>query len=335
MPRTHKRGFTLIELLVVIAIIAVLIALLLPAVQAAREAARRAQCVNNMKQLGIAMHNFHDVNSYLPSSDRPGASTSLPRISGLTLLLNYFEQANLYNSYNQTVNWSAPLNSTVVLSKINTLLCPSALNHEVLDGDPQPPSIWTATVAAVTDYSPTIGVDTRLGPTGLNLVGAAGDTTTIGPWTGLLPKNNKSTIAQAIDGMSNTIAFAESAGRPYVYRRGGRQVGGNLNTNRVNAGGWSRPASDFSLDGSSLDGSSVPGPCPLNCTNGADVASQTFPYPYYGSEGTSEAFAFHPGGANFVFGDGSVKFIKETISIRIFASLITRGGGEVLSADQY
>src|SRR5258707_435023 len=105
----RDRGFTLIELLVVIAIIAVLIALLLPAVQAAREAARRAQCVNNLKQLGIAVHNFHDVNLNLPSSDRPGGATALPRIAAITFMLAYIEQNAMYNVYNQTVNWSAPL----------------------------------------------------------------------------------------------------------------------------------------------------------------------------------------------------------------------------------
>jgi prepilin-type N-terminal cleavage/methylation domain-containing protein/prepilin-type processing-associated H-X9-DG protein len=330
-------GFTLVELLVVIAIIGILVALLLPAIQAAREAARRTQCVNNLKQIGNALHNFHDVNQNLPSSDRPAGATTLPRIAGLTFMLPYFEQNSIYNAYNQSLNWSGRENSTAVLSKLNTLLCPTALNNDVLDGDPQliPAAPWAPNVAAITDYSPTIGVDRRLGTPGLGLVGAAGDTLTTGPWTGLLPKNVRSRLADATDGLSNTIAFAESAGRPYVYRRGGRQFNSNLLTNRVNAGGWCRPASDFSIDGSSLDGSVIPGPCPLNCANGENIGSQTFPYPYYGSEGTGEAFGFHPGGANFLFGDGSVKFLKDSIPIRIFANLVTRAGGEIVSSDAY
>ena len=334
-PSRPSRGFTLIELLVVIAIIAVLIALLLPAVQAAREAARRAQCVNNLKQLGLALHNFHDANSFLPASDRPDASTGAARIAGITLMLPYLEQSTLFNAYNQAATWGDRTNSTVVRSKVATFLCPSSPVQDVLDGDPQPPAIWSATVAAITDYSPTLGVDTRLGATGLGLATNAGPTTTLGPWTGMIPKNSKSNLATVTDGLSNTIAFAESAGRPFVYRRGGRLSNSDLLTHRTNAGGWSRPASDFSLDGASLDGSILPGACPLNCGNGEDIGKQTFPYPYYGSEGTSEPYAFHPGGANFLMGDGSVKHVKETVSMRVFANLVTRGGGEITSADQY
>ena len=318
-----RRGFTLIELLVVIAIIGILVALLLPAVQSAREAARRAQCVNNLKQLGIALHNFHDVQGYLPTSHRPAGLTNLPRNAGLTLLLPYFEQGNIYNALNMDLNWGRVENATSVRSNINTLLCPSGAFPERLDGNPDPPP-YTPNVAAPTDYSPTISVDNRLVVAGL--VDASGQ--------GMLAQNEKARLADVTDGLSNTIAYAESAGRPYVFRKGGKQFGDPA-TNRVNAGGWVRPASDFSVDGASLDGAVIPGPAPINATNGEDYVPAGYPHPYYNTQGTGEAFSFHPGGANFLFGDGSVKFLKESIGIRTFAKLVTRRNGEVVSADAY
>jgi prepilin-type N-terminal cleavage/methylation domain-containing protein/prepilin-type processing-associated H-X9-DG protein len=319
----RRRGFTLIELLVVIAIIGVLIALLLPAVQAAREAARRAQCVNNLKQIGIAVHNFHDSQGQLPNSTRPPGLTPLPRISGTTLVIQYLEQGNVYNAYNFDFTWGVPQNVTSVTTKLATLLCPSSPKPDRLDGIPEN-TPWTPTVNAATDYSPTIGVDPRLVTTGF----------ADGSGKGILSKNEIVKFSDVLDGLSNTILYAESAGRPYLYRRGGR-LAGDVTAVRVNAGGWARPASDFSVDGASADGSVIPGPAAINATNGEDFANTTFPHPYYGTEGTSEAFSFHPGGANFLFGDGSVKFIKETTSIRVFAKLVTRAGGEIVSAEQY
>src|SRR4029079_11393062 len=97
--RLQTRGFTLVELLVVIAIVGILVALLLPAVQAAREAARRMSCGNNLKQIGLATHNFHDTNNVWPSSTRPGASTTAPRIAGTTILLSFLEQGNIVDRY--------------------------------------------------------------------------------------------------------------------------------------------------------------------------------------------------------------------------------------------
>ncbi len=322
--RRVRAGFTLIELLVVIAIIGVLISLLLPAVQSAREAARRAQCINNLKQLGIAAHNFHDTQGHLPSSTRPPGVTPLPRIAGLTLMTQYLEGTNLYNAYNFELTWGDRINSTVVTTRIATLTCPStAVRADRLDGAPEI-TPFAANLAAVTDYSPTIGVDARL---------ASAQLAASGP--GILVKNEKPRFADVIDGLSNTTLYAESAGRPFKVTKGGRVANGDLTLARVNAGGWARPASDITVSGSSANGSVVPGTCALNCTNGDNIAGQSFPYPYYGSEGTSEVFGFHPGGANVLFADGSAKFIKETVSIRVFAALITRGGGEVISADAY
>jgi len=309
-----RSGFTLIELLVVIAIIGVLIALLLPAVQAARESSRRSQCSNNLKQLGLAAHNFSDSYKYLPSSLRPPGLTPLPRVSGIILMLPFLDEQVTYDKYDQTKNWNDPENSVAVKRQIQTLLCPSSPRPERLDGLPEG-NPWKADIAAPTDYSPTISVDDRLLSAGL--VDKAGK--------GILPKNEKPRLGDVTDGLTYTIMFAESAGRPYLYRK--RELVGELPDPRVNGGGWCRPASDFSVDGSSPDGTTLPGPCAVNCTNGEQMGS-TFPDPYYGSEGTGEVYAFHPAGAQVVFGDGSVRLISSRIDIRDFARLVTRSGAE-------
>jgi len=117
-------GFTLVELLVVIAIIGILVALLLPAIQAARQAALRSQCTNNIRQLGIAAHNFFDANKKLPSSVRPAGNTPLPRIAGLLNLLPFLEENTLYKRYDKTTNWSNAKNLSVTSSNISGFISP-------------------------------------------------------------------------------------------------------------------------------------------------------------------------------------------------------------------
>jgi hypothetical protein len=139
------------------------------------------------------------------------------------------------------------------------------------------------------------------------------------------------------DGLSNTIAIAESAGRPAVYRRG--QKYGSLPGDRVNAGGWARPASDIMIYGQKKDGTGLLGTVAINATNGENVGPNvsgytTYPYtvaPFaFGVHGTSSAYSFHTGGANFTLGDGAVRFISENIDFDTFIKLCTPGGGEVV-----
>ncbi len=333
-----------------IAIIGVLVALLLPAVQAAREAARRTSCTNNLKQLALAMLNFHDTKNHLPTSVRPSGSTSLPRIGLGTLMLPYFEEQNLYNLYDTTQNWSCPTavapkaipNAQLVGTVIPTWLCPSVPMDasQRLDGDsqwttaPQNYPNWSASqCAAPTDYSPICGVGAPLLGANPPLVDAVQDA------TGLAPRNVIAKLKDCRDGTSSTIMLAEVAGRPYVYQNGNQIA--NLPDHRVNGGGWARAASDIDLYGSSANGTTYPGPCGINCTNGFDVYALTngqsaspsaFPYPSpFGSNGTGQPYAFHTSGANFAFGDGSVHFLDQTLDIRVLARLVTRRGNEVVS----
>ncbi len=256
-------------------------------------------------------------------------------------MLPYFEEQNLFDLYDFTVNWDRPTagakgipNAQLVAKRLTVFECPSVPDEGRLDGDYQ---YWTqgytdwnsSRVAAPTDYSPIVQVEARVYSQVL--------TTTPPPedLTGMMLRNSVCTLRQVSDGTSNTIMLAESAGRPYVYRLGNKI--GDLTGNRVNGGGWCRPASDYGLDGSSVDGVSCPGPCAINCMNGEDYLKGgtddkgIVPDPIYGTFSTSETYAFHSGGANVVFGDGSVHFLAEQIEMRVMAQLVTRRGNETVS----
>ena len=353
-----RAGFTLIELLVVIAIIAVLIALLLPAVQQAREAARRTQCKNNLKQLGIAAHSFHDTFKHLPSSNRPPITGGV-RISGITRLLPYVDQAPLYNKYDQTKAWDHANNLPVTSTRLNFLVCPSNAKYS-LDGDPDPATApsgaYSASVVGITDYSPNKGVNaavaslpTTVIPAGY-LTGLFTDPTTVGAanvheyYPGLMTQNSDPTFADCSDGLSNTVMYVESAGRPNLLRRGPK-VQGSLPANRVNGGGWCRPASDVLTSAQQADGAAVASsltpntgsaaittitgnPVAFNATNGAQV-SASYPDSTYLTHSTSQSFSFHTGGGHFLFGDGSVRFIAENVDFKAFIAGHTRGNGEI------
>jgi len=313
--QSRRSGFTLIELLVVIAIIAILIALLVPAVQKVREAASRTQCQNNLKQIGLALHNFHDTNKHFPTNIRPNAVSTV-RLRWATFLLPYIEQGNLYNNYDQNFNWSAPVNLPVTSKKVAIYQCPSTPNPDRLDGAPE--QGW-AGIVAVTDYAQIYGVDARLLSTGLVATGGTG---------GLGSKTQPVRFADITDGASNTIHVTESAGRPDLYRKGVLVL-----PNAINGGAWSRPASEIWLSGSSGDGILIPGPCGINCTNGEERGT-VYPNPYYGVDGTGQIYSFHTSGVNTLFGDGSVRWLSQSTPISTLAALVTRDGGEAVSIDQ-
>jgi prepilin-type N-terminal cleavage/methylation domain-containing protein/prepilin-type processing-associated H-X9-DG protein len=378
---TNRRGFTLIELLVVIAIIAVLIALLLPAVQSAREAARRAQCTNNLKQLGLAAHNYISINNVYPSQSIQNTTTWSWEPSWVAAILPMMEQTPMYNAINFNlpmleIGFVTPVatggtaNSTAGLATILSLLCPSeSLSHPISFGGD-----W-----AQSNYAGNYGGPGMITSCNGIIIPSKGDQFVSSPNLGPV------SIAAVVDGTSNTAMFSEhllGAGNgldgltpgyvsPYVAGTllakrclfqvnsvsplpdkggAGLAVAQQLVSACKSIPGGTVPSEDSGTgyawlytqgyDTLNLSYSHVMTPNSYSCT-GAESG-------FFGGQGNftsdssgggwlgaSSATSNHPGGINVGMGDGSVKFIKDSVSIQAWWGLGTRNQGEIVSSDSY
>jgi|SRR5271157_1178876 len=357
--RSRHRAFTLIELLVVIAIIAVLISLLLPAVQSAREAARRAQCVNNLKQIALAVMNYESANNAFPAAEfdcyceTPGTVHNGP--SFFVAICPQMEQSQIYNAYNFSITWRSYPNITVTNAQIASLICPS---ETVPDRTPLQSSYTSAPIPVPATVPFLQAHSTYAGCSGIYYSDYKSSTSLQDPcyatWAatekGVIVGDNKITIASITDGTSNTFMLGETA-------IGTLSTNSSYFVSQAQARWWQLGfwyCGEFDCE------------YPINAYK--RVPYQSFPMghntngDWVPAEGAS---SFHPGGANFAFCDGSVKFIKETIASwgpyntatgdpvgftygltcgedyigtaqpQVYQMLATRNGGEVISADSY
>jgi prepilin-type N-terminal cleavage/methylation domain-containing protein/prepilin-type processing-associated H-X9-DG protein len=358
----RQRGFTLIELLVVIAIIAVLIALLLPAVQAAREAARRSQCVNNLKQLGLAIQNYSDVNQCLPPLGNAivenTATGNSNDFSMKVRILPYMEQSALYNTFNQSIDYNMIHNGTSSATMVSTFNCPSD-GTVVNRGMSQYPGHDFGDCS----YGTNIGTSCTFfggqldGPTYLMGSISVGGVGTVGTANGGVV-----TLASVTDGTSNTAFHSE-------WQKGKNAAGNGLwQVYKVNMSFSLTAPSPASPGGTLQNILQVTGAQCLASTSAvfntkgfawADSAcgigggySHIMPpnkkactysnlasgYPVnaaYNIGTMIGASSYHPGGVNVGFLDGSVKFIKDSVSLQTWGSIASKAGGEVVSADSY
>jgi prepilin-type processing-associated H-X9-DG protein len=294
----------LIELLVVIAIIGVLIALLLPAVQSAREAARRAQCTNNLKQIGLALHNYHDVWGRFPMG-----SVQVPTPNGpyrrpfLASLLPFLEQRNLFESYNYDLSFQVAANETTRASIVSVFSCPTDEQQSFVNNG-----------GNVTDVKGNYGVNWGQNTYGNQVLPA--------PF-GL---NYGATLAEIRDGTTNTVLMAELIQTPHplgqpvdVIDRRGRIWSDQPSSHQISTRiGPNSQAADF---GSCWHRPDIKAPCIRNTGQG--------PQHSIGSR------SFHSGGVNTLLGDGSARFIKDSIDLLVWRALSSRAGGEVISGDQF
>lgn len=290
--RSRRKGFTLIELLVVIAIIAVLIALLLPAVQQAREAARRAQCKNNLKQIGLALHNYHDnFNSLPPAWVGVEAATGRAWVDGVngwgwaSKILPQLDQAPLYNQINFSLPLNDSVNAALRVTKIAPYRCPSDIGPDqwTIRDDSGNPLADLATASYVGNFG-IEEIDSCEGqPPGFQCAGS-----------GVLYHNARVRFADMTDGVSNTMLAAE------------RRTWADM--------GWFSTWTGY-----------IPGGTEAACRIlGSTDHTPNFPLNHF-----DDFSSYHVGGAHVLLGDGTVRFISTNISLKVYQSLATRAKGDI------
>jgi len=312
----RQRGFTLVELLVVIAIIGVLIGLLLPAVQSAREAARRSSCTNNLKQLGLAFHNYASTFKVFPKSRPLDKQTPTPgEMSWCTLLLDFMEEGSLANRYDKKQAWTSAANVAAGQQLIGAFVCASspgvprrAVDSSVSNPDNVDLTNLAGKVMGPSDYIVMHRVRRRF-------YSANGLPVPAADLEGALARDGETKLQQITDGLSKTMLAMECAGRPNYYING-RDQGGVLP--RPEGYGWvDKDGGAGSLDGSdegtgAINGGSGTGKCIIGCNN------------------DSEPYSFHVGGMTAMMADGSVRFVSKDVSAATFAALQTRAGNDTI-----
>lgn len=318
LSSNHKNGFTLVELLVVIAIIGILIGMLLPAVQSVREAARRTTCLNNLRQVGIALHNYEGAYQAFPPSRMNPDDNVIPSGVGngfsafqswTTLILPFVEQGNLANTFSYRESWFDDVNSTnhtTVSTPVALFLCPSSPASDKFDP-------YHVIGAAAGDYGSINEVKKKVYTQVLGVDAPASSAR-----VGLLSKFKKIKMGACSDGTSNTFFVAECAGQPNVFTSRGpmtmddfanytddKVINFNGQLVPVDGCGWADPDCGFSINGATADGLTKYGPVMINAIN------------------VSEAFSFHFGGANFGMSDGSVHFVNGSVDAVTFVGLCT------------
>jgi prepilin-type N-terminal cleavage/methylation domain-containing protein/prepilin-type processing-associated H-X9-DG protein len=361
---TRRQGFTLIELLVVIAIIAVLIALLLPAVQAAREAARRAQCVNNLKQIGLGLHNYHQVLNVFPL----GASSAMWDVVGdynvkqnfgpFALMLSFLEQTQVYNAIN--FNWGCEDSTTVLCYLINQTGTNAQLNLFICPSDPAGGRPDHNNTTNTMNYYACIGTSTNSGLLGNVAPWANLSVASINfPSSGMFAWQTSYGIASCTDGTSNTIACSEACvgnqnEQPRQKLIGLQSVAIPLTSMLLDAS--SNPAvttSVINLCTAAYNSGTASfvdlqrgenwshGSMAMNMFNTV-VTPNAFndTWTHCGLNASSRAVlsnadSYHSGGVNTLMSDGSVRFMKDTINQRTWWALGTRSGNEIIASDSY